>query len=221
MIADHILNIIFPPKCILCQKLLTAQETDLCHRCRTDTEEFTKSKQKISFVAGWTSLWYYSGDVRKSILRYKFSNRRHYGAVYGRMLAMKLSSKPLCGYDILTWVPISDRRRWFRGFDQVELIARAVGEELGTPAVPVLKKIRHTKPQSRISMAAARRANVLGAYTVTEPELVTGKKILLLDDIITTGSTVSECARMLGTFGAEQVYCAAVAAPHDKKEKRR
>lgn len=221
MIADFILNLIFPPKCILCQKLLNNQETDLCHRCRIDTEEFTKSKQKISFVAGWTSLWYYSGEVRNSILRYKFLHRRHYGAVYGRLLAMKLSSKPLCDYDVLTWVPISNRRRWSRGFDQVELIAKAMGEELGTPAVPVLKKIRHTKPQSRISMAAARRANVLGAFAVTQPELITGKKVLLVDDIITTGATASECARMLGTFGAQDVYCAAVAAPHDKKEKRR
>ena len=212
MIIQKIANLIFPPKCILCQKLLAKDETDLCHSCRSEEEEFIKSNMRISFVAGWTSLWYYTNKVRHSILLYKFYNRRHYGAVYGRLLAMKLAAKPLCDYDLLTWVPISARRRWIRGYDQVEIIAQVVGQELGTPAVPLLHKIRHTKPQSSIHSAAARRANISGAFAVLDPTLIAGKKILLIDDIITTGSTVSECARMLGTYGAENVYCAAVAA---------
>lgn len=221
MIREVIMNILFPPRCILCHRALSKAETDLCHTCRTDTEVFTKSKHRISFVAGWTSLWYYSGKVRHSLLLYKFYNRRSYGSVFGRLLAMKLQEKPLCDYDILTWVPISRLRLWRRGYDQVALIADAVGQELGTPAVPLLKKIRHTKPQSRLIGAAQRRANILGAYAATDPDIVTGKRILLLDDIITTGATASECARVLLTAGAKEVYCAAIAAPYDKKEKRR
>lgn len=221
MKREKLWDLLFPPKCILCRKVLRDTETDLCHHCRTETEEFTKSKHRISFVAGWTSLWYYSGDVRHSLLLYKFYNRRSYGSVYGRLLAMKLYQKPLCDYDILTWVPVSPLRLWTRGYDQVLLIAESTGQELGTPAVQVLKKIRHTKPQSRLPDAARRKANVLGAYAVTDPAAVAGKTVLLLDDIITTGATASECARVLLTAGAKEVYCAAIAAAYDKKEKRR
>ena len=106
-----------------------------------------------------------------------------------------------------------------RGYDQAELIAVAVGEELGTPAVPILEKLRHTKTQSSLRDISQRKANVLGAFGVTDPQAVAGKRILLLDDIITTGSTVSECARVLLTAGAKEVSCAAVAALN--KEKRR
>ena len=212
MNREKLMNIFFPPKCVLCGKVLKNSETDLCHTCRTDTEEFTKSRQKFSFVAGWTAMWYYNGNVRHSLLLYKFYNRRSYGAVYGRLLAMMLSSKPLCDYDILTWVPVSRRRRWLRGYDQVELIARSAGQELNTPAIAVLKKIKHTKPQSRLPDYARRKANVMGVFSVSDPALIAGKRILLLDDIITTGATVSECARVLLTAGAKEVHCAAVAA---------
>ena len=214
-----LLNLFFPPKCVLCQKTLKAQETDLCHRCRAETEDFTRSKLKISFVAGWTSMWYYNDKVRHSILLYKFYNRQTYGAVYGKLLAMKLMREPLCEYDILTWVPVSSKRRWTRGYDQVELIAVSAGQELGTPAVSVLKKTRHVKPQSRMPDYASRKANVMGAFIVPKPQLVAGKRVLLLDDIITTGATVSECARVLLSAGAKSVHCAAVAALN--KDKRR
>ena len=164
-------------------------------------------------------MWYYNDKVRHSMLLYKFYSRRSYGDIYGRLLAMKLLRDPLCRYDILTWVPVSARRKWRRGYDQVELIALSCGQELMTPAVATLRKIRHTKPQSRLSDFARRKANVLGAFAVIDPATVAGKRILLIDDIITTGATVSECSRVLLTAGAKEVHCAAVAALN--KEKRR
>ena len=78
--------------------------------------------------------------------------------------------------------------------------------------VPLLKKVRHNRPQSGIHGAAQRRANVLGAYRELDREAIAGKKILLLDDILTTGATAGECARVLKTAGAKEVHCAAVAA---------
>jgi predicted amidophosphoribosyltransferase len=75
-----------------------------------------------------------------------------------------------------------------------------------------LKKIRHNRPQSRITGEEKRRANVLGAYRVTDPAALPGKRVLLLDDILTTGATMSEAARMLKTAGAKEVHGAAVAA---------
>ncbi len=219
MIGEKLSRLLFPPKCILCQKVLPDETTDLCHSCRADTESFPKPNYKISFVAGWSALWYYIGNVRHSMLLFKFYSRRNYGTAYGRILAMKLLNTAFSNYDILTWVPISPQRKWRRGYDQVEVIALSLGQELGTKPMKVLKKIRHTKPQSRIRDYARRKANVLGAFAVTDPKLVAGKRILLIDDIITTGATVSECARVLLTAGAKEVNCAAVAALN--KEKRR
>ena len=210
------LTLVFPPKCTLCRKLLTKDETDLCHHCRTNTESFTRVKRNIPFVAHWTAVWYYKDDVRTSIHRFKFGYRRQYAAVYGRLLAVKLSALPTP--DILSWIPVSRLRRLKRGYDQSALLANAVGKQLKLEATPVLKKIRHTPPQSGIREAARRRANVLGAYRIIDPAAVAGRRILLLDDVVTTGATASECARVLLTAGAKEVYIAAIAAAqYDKK----
>lgn len=196
-------------------------ETDLCRRCRAEAPEVGKTKNKFSFLAGWTAVWYYKGDVRQSLLRYKFLGTRSYAPIYGRLLAMKLTEQWPNGFDILTWIPVSRRRRIKRGFDQVELLARAVGKELGVKPVRTLRKIRHNPPQSTITGEAQRKANVLGAYRVIDPTSLSGKRILLLDDILTTGATASECARVLLTAGAKEVYLAAVATAHfDKKNSR-
>ena len=114
-------------------------------------------------------------------------------------------------YDLITWVPLSDRRKRERGYDQAFLLASAAALELGDVAVETLRKERNTDPQSGITEDAQRRANVLGAYTPVDPELVAGKRVLLIDDVVTTGSTLSECARTLRTMGAEDVVCAALA----------
>ena len=94
----------------------------------------------------------------------------------------------------------------------MELLAREVGRELGMEHSATLKKVRHNRPQSRISGQAKRRANVLAAYACLDPDLVAGKRVLLLDDIITTGATAGECARVLLTAGARQVHCGVLAA---------
>lgn len=217
-ILHRISALLFPPKCVLCQKLLTKDETDLCHDCRTEISDFEKAKRSIPFLESWTALWYYNGSVRKSLLRYKFHNRRSYAQVYGRLLAMKILRDYPDGFDILTWTPISRLRRLRRGYDQVELIARAVGRELGMDAIPTLTKVRNNPPQSGIQGYAQRKANVLGAYRPVEPERFRGKRVLLLDDIITSGATASEAARVLLTAGAKEVTCAAVAAAsHEHK----
>ena len=217
---EKLLHLIFPPKCLFCQKVLLNDEADMCRACRNDLDDFPRTKNKYSFVAGWTALWYYNGDPRNSVLRYKFRDLRNYAPRYGKLLGMGIlqSTLPMC--DFITWVPVSAMRKFSRGFDQVELIARATGKEMKMPVVSTLKKIRNTPPQSGIRDASARRANVLGAYKVKPKADVEGKRILLLDDVITTGSTISECAKMLLLAGAKEVYCAALAASHDKKLKQ-
>ena len=215
-----VLKLLFPPKCVLCGKVLEHYEEDVCDHCRENAPDCPKSKEKMSFVASWCALWYYQDDVRKSILNYKFGNRRSYAQSYARLLAQKLKEAYPEGFDILTWVPISRRRKLKRGFDQVEKLAVALSAHLEMQPVRTLKKIRHNRPQSGISGPAHRRANVLGAYKVIQPEQLWNKRVLLLDDIITTGATVGECARMLLTAGAREVYVGAVAAArHDSKIK--
>ena len=207
-----LMGILFPPKCVLCRKLLEASETDLCRTCRVDSPEYPGGKRKLQFLDSFTAVWYYEGSVRSSMLRYKFYGARSYAAPYGRFLAMKLLREYPEGFDVVTWIPVSRLRKIRRGYDQVELLARAVGKELGMEPVPTLKKIRHNRQQSHISDFARRRANVLGVYRVENPAAVRGKRILLLDDILTTGATASEAGRVLMTAEAKEVHCAAVAA---------
>lgn len=219
-LIHSITSLLFPPKCVLCGKLLVKEETDLCHTCRCDTQEFPKQHIKLPYLAQWTALWYYEGNVRKSILRFKFRGARSHAQIYGRLLAMKLLTEDI-SFDILSWVPISKLRKWRRGYDQVQLIAEAAGKELGVDAQRTLIKRRNNRPQSRLGNASQRRANVMGVYTVADPDAVRGKRILLLDDIMTTGATAGECARVLLTAGATDVVCATVAAASHQQKNRR
>ena len=207
-----LMELLFPPKCVLCRKLLKSGEIDLCRECRADAPEYAGKKINIRFLDSFAAVWYYEGNVRRSLLRFKFYNARSYGVSYGRILAMRLQREYPDGFDMLTWVPVSRLRKLRRGYDQVELLAKAVGRELGLSPVPTLKKIRDNRPQSRLKDPAARRANVLGAYRMLDDVDVKGKRVLLLDDILTTGATAGECARVLLSAGAKEVHCAAVAA---------
>ena len=213
---------LFPPKCLLCRQILTDDELDLCRACRSDGPDCTNSRKKLPFIDSWTAVWYYEDNARRSLLRYKFRGARSYAKGYGRLLAMKIQESHPDGFDLLTWVPVSPLRKLTRGYDQVELLAKAVGQELGMEPTSLLKKIRHNRPQSGIVGEAKRRANVLGVYRVADPQLTSGKRIVLLDDIITTGTTAGECARVLLTAGAKEVHCGAMAvARHQANNKVR
>ncbi len=206
------MGLLFPPKCLLCGCLLGDEELDLCRACRISGPEYDNGKRKPQFLDSFTAVWYYKGYVRKSLLRFKFQNARNYAFGYGRLLAMKLLQAHPEGFDLLTWIPVSPLRRLRRGYDQGALLAKAVGKELGMAPVPLLKKVRHNPAQSSIAEAAQRRANVLGAYRLRSKMDITDKRILLIDDILTTGATAGEAARVLLTAGAREVHCAAVAA---------
>ena len=219
--AKWFLHLFFPPKCVLCKKVLSAEEMHLCQTCRENQPEFCTHKFKLSFLAQWTGVWYYKENVRQSILRYKFCGRRSYAAAYGHFLAQKLREEGMDNLDVLTWVPISQRRKRSRGYDQSELLAQAVAAELGIEVDRTLHKVRHNQPQSTMGGVAQRKANVLGVYQVCDPNLVKGKRILLVDDILTTGATASECARTLLTAGAKEVKLATLAvASHENSSNK-
>ena len=215
-LRNPITHLLYPDKCLLCGRLLRSPEIHLCRSCTADTPEALNLKRRIPFLKGAFALWYYEGNVRDSLLRFKFCHRRSYAQGYAAFLAMKLLDVQK-NYDLIVWVPVSRWRKLKRGYDQVELIAYALCKELQVTPVSCLKKIRHNPPQSGIASAAQRRANVLGVYKVPNPELVAGKRILLLDDIITTGATISECAKTLMAAGAREVYGVAIAAARRHK----
>lgn len=208
-------ELLFPRKCVLCMGLLKKNETDFCTACRAKAPVFPGSTRSFPYVAEWTAVWLYEDMVRSSLLRFKFRGKQSYAAAYGRMLAMELQKAGMT-FDLLTWVPVSARRRFRRGYDQVGLLAGALGRELGIKPRRTLRKVRHTPAQSTLSGAEQRKANVLGAYRVVTPRALQGKRVLLLDDIITTGATLSECARTLEAAGAARVLGASVAAGRNR-----
>ena len=157
--------------------------------------------------------FYYEGDLRTSFLRFKFGGAAQYAATYGTWMAHTIEDKLAGRYDLLTWAPVSRARKRSRGYDQSELLCREIGKRLGMEPVRTLRKTRNPPAQSALPDPAQRRANVSGAYTPERPERFAGKRILIIDDIVTTGATLSECSRTLLLAGASDVVYAALAAP--------
>lgn len=205
-------NLFFPAKCVLCGYLLRQGEVDFCHRCRCHWPQFGRPSHKVPYTDRWTAVWKYQDEVRDGLLRFKFGGRQSYAEAYGKQLALTVQRTFEEPFDCVVYVPISWRRRLKRGYDQVELLAQVAARELGLPCVKAVRKIRHTPPQSGIEDAAMRRANVLNAYRVIRPEAVAGHHLLLIDDIVTTGATMGECARMLRLSGAKTIHGLSVAA---------
>jgi competence protein ComFC len=106
--------------------------------------------------------------------------------------------------DVVTWVPLSRRRRARRGFDQAEVLARAVSESLGVPARPLLVRIRDTRAQARAGGSERRRA-LRDAFAGRRGGGELAGRVLLVDDVLTTGATAAACARALRVSGAERV----------------
>lgn len=212
-ILSGILDLLFPPRCVFCRKVLKKGESDFCKGCGENlpTCEGQDALQDGEFYSKCISPLYYEGSVRDSLLRYKFKSAKGYVGCYGRILAHCIQENYMGRYDLITWVPISESRYKKRGYDQSMILAYATALELDDVAVETLKKTRDNPAQSGLGEKDERRANVSGAYSVPDPELIKGKRVLLIDDIITTGATLSECARTLLLTGAEEVMCATIA----------
>ncbi len=213
---ERFLDLLFPPKCVFCRSLLSDGERDLCPRCRRELPWLfgPAAERKPEFITLTVSPLRYEGAVRDSFHRYKFYGQTAYAGAYGRLIADCIRAHLDEPCDLVTWAPLSRRRKRERGYDQAQLLARTVARELELPLCPTLEKIRDTTPQSGLEESSARRANALGAYRCIAPDTVRGKQVLLIDDIITSGATASECARMLRTAGAKAVFCATLASAH-------
>ena len=144
--------------------------------------------------------------MKESIGRFKYKNRREYGDFYVQEMLRN------CGYAVRSWnidlivpIPLHKSRRRKRGFNQAELIAKKLGKELGIPvSVDTLFRTRKTKPQKELN-DQERKSNLKNAFEIGKNDLEF-KKILLIDDIYTTGSTIDIATTILLEHGAEKVY---------------
>ncbi len=206
-------DLLFPQRCILCRKVLTGSRP-WCDQCLKSLEAQESVFNGMFVMSCWAALCY-EGAVREAIIRFKFKGNRAYAGEFGRIVARCVSAHLAGQYDLVTWVPVSRKRKRQRGYDQAMLLAEAAALELQDVAVAALEKIVDNPAQSGLASQAERRSNVLGAYRVTDPELVAGKRILLLDDIVTTGATIEEAGRTLLDAGAKAVVGAALARPKE------
>jgi ComF family protein len=181
--------------------------------------EKKESFRKVEHTAGCWSPLVYKDMVRACIHRYKFTPVPALGQPLGLLAAQCALDHPEIAPDVVTWTPLSRKSLKKRGFDQAQLLAEELARVRNMTCMPLLRKIRNTKPQSSLKGESERRANVLGAYRLYGNVQVAGKRILLVDDVMTTGATLSECARVLLTAGAGEVVCLTLAMAGEGGEK--
>ena len=211
-VFSGLLDLFFPPRCVFCRRFVKNSRELICPDCRTSLP-YTRAggEQHGDHFSICVAPLYYEGEVRDSLLRYKFHDATGYADAYAELLADCIRQNLAGRYDLISWVPLSKKRLKERGYDQAMLLALSTALRLDDVAVSTLKKIRDVEKQSTVGSEEKRRANIAGAYAVEDTELIVGKRILLIDDIVTTGSTLSECAATLKETGAAEVLCAAVA----------
>lgn len=215
------LDLLFPPKCAFCGSLL--EETgDVCPACR-EALPFREEENSLLSIgaAGYPCAvaLYYDGPVKEGVRALKFGGKSWRTRVFARYVAQTAAERLGGQFDVVTFVPVSWRRNYSRGFDQARLLAEETAKIWSVRAEPTLRKIRHTKAQSSLDDGAQRARNVEGAYAVPRPERVRGRRLLLIDDVCTTGSTLAAAADALMAAGAEGVVCAALAGGHRKVQR--
>ena len=207
-ITDNLLGVFFPRKCPFCGKL--TGKTLLCDKCETTLPRCEEIRQGADF-GRCTAPLYYEGQVRDAILAFKFKGKLGGLDAFGHLMAQTAAERYSGEFDAITWVPVSKKRLKKRGFDQARYLTASMCVDWHVAPLETLRKTADNPPQSGLEDAAARRANVLGMYEAMSPEQFAGKRLLLVDDICTTGSTLGECARVLKAAGAAEVLCLTLA----------
>lgn len=215
-----LLDLLFPPRCAFCGRLV--EEGDVCAAC-AEALPFREGAASVQVIGEGrypcALAFYYEGPVRDGVRALKFGKKSWRARVFARYIAQTAAEELSGGFDAVSFVPVSLRRNFERGFDQARLLAEEAANIWGVKAEAVLRKDRHTRAQSSLQDAALRKTNVKGAYRVPHPERVRGRRFLLIDDVCTTGSTMAAAAEALLEAGAASVVCAALAGGHRKVQK--
>lgn len=208
MVKGTILDLIYPPKCGICGKI--CQEF-LCTKCGIllekqavfgieDTRNQEQNFDELLYV------FRYEGLVRQNILKYKFKESSYlYKMFVNFMLKNQKFFENIKKYDTIVPVPISKKRFLERGYNQSYLIAREIAKKTGIKCEnKIIKKTKNIIEQSKLNKED-REKNIIDVYETENIHKILDKKVLLLDDIITTGSTANECARMLLTSNPKKI----------------
>lgn len=234
---ELILDILFPISCISCGKEnkwickdcffhIFIQNEHICGICEKvntpDGRTCQKCKKKNALGALVVATSYKDSLVAKAVHFYKYRFIPDLHFQLGNLMIKAIQKTDLPLPDIIIPIPLHPRRLRWRGFNQSELLAKHVSLNLlpGTEIdmdEKILVRKKYTSPQMKIGDYKQRKENVRGAFHVINPEKISGKNILLIDDIATTGSTIFECARVLKESGAKEVYAAVIARQEMKK----
>ena len=230
--GSWLLDAIYPRRCPICDGLLSQREPYLCRNCVEkihpilgarckkcgkpveDEAEFCRdcSRTRHSFDRGFAPYGYH-GELEASLMRFKYHERQEYAGFYA-YAAYRYNGRQIClrNPEVLVPVPLHPARRRQRGYNQAEIFAKKLAEEFRIPMdAQLIRRVKKTKRQKELS-PAERRKNLEGAFALAKPGQIKYRRILLVDDIYTTGSTVDAIASLLKQNGAEQVdfICAAI-----------
>lgn len=216
-LVQILLDLIYPPRCMFCHNFLSRGEKAVCRYCRENLPVLEVKNRSIVLrgIPRCTALFRYEGDVRQAILRYKFHGLSFYGREFAAMLAEYLTDEEL-SCDEISWVPLSKRRKRTRGYDQAQLLAEALAATIKVPCRGLLVKQKDAVPQSGSGGREERKVNIRNAYRIKKEMDIRGKSILLVDDIVTTGATLEECAAVLTAAGAACVNAVTIARTERK-----
>lgn len=215
-ILDLIAHLLYPWKCVFCESVL--KDTDICRECEEKLPYTVgdSAMQKFPFIDKCVSPLYYKDKVRASVHRYKFGGCSAYSRCYAALMSDCVENNLDCrSIDVISWIPLSKKRLRQRGYDQARLLAEEIAAKTGLPCRQLLQKVKNNSAQSLTRDAKQRRKNVAGVYALDDGADVSGLRILLVDDVVTTGATMSEAARILRKAGAKSVFGVTLARHED------
>ncbi|MCR5783659.1 MAG: double zinc ribbon domain-containing protein [Clostridia bacterium] len=218
------LDLLFPPRCPMCGEVLTPLES-VCPSCRLNNR-FLKGDRCVSCGMpldecfckrnsrrwdGVTSAFLYQKECKTGVLNWKYTKNTETTGFWAQAVAGACKETfGDVGFDLITFVPQTENDMLEKGYNQGELLARAVGIYMRLPVEKILTKL-YDSPRQHSMPRIKRTGNVFGVFEPVDKFSVPGKTILLVDDILTTGSTLEECSKMLKLYDAEAVYCAVIA----------
>ncbi|ACL74478.1 phosphoribosyltransferase [Ruminiclostridium cellulolyticum H10] len=210
----------FPPRCALCNAILKAGVAIyICEKCAGEIGYYKNSVTPLNLPVGIQNycdgilcVGRYSDSLKEALRRFKFSNKPSYYRTFGRLLALKVeNTEQKVRFDIIVPVPLYKSKEKTRGYNQAELMAGQVSKILNVPCEKrLLNKTFETKSQS-ILKKNERLLNLQDAFVAINQRMIVNKNILLIDDILTTGSTVNQCCKALKEAGAGKVIAGVVA----------
>lgn len=197
------LSFVSSPACMKCGKEIGSREQEYCADC---------IRRKKSFTRGF-ALLNYDSRAAVSMAAAKYHNKREYLDFYARAAALRFGKQfRQAGIQVIVPVPVHASRLKTRGFNQAAVLAEKLSAELGIPWEELLIRVKKTDPQKSLG-SAERLKNLRGAFEA-EQEAGKWERVLLVDDIYTTGSTAEICSRALLKTGVKQVFVFAVCIGH-------